>query len=106
MTALLLAAGLIGYARVGAGLLRRFHTRSVAVALVVLPLAGLIAATAVLQIRFARVPEPISLMEADRLWYWIRQVGPEEGVLAAYETGRTGGKGKQGRRRPARGGRR
>ena len=33
----------------------------------------------------ARIPRPISTQEAEAIRYWIRQVGPEEGVLAAYE---------------------
>ena len=38
-----------------------------------------------LSARMARIPRPISTREADAIWYWIGQVGPEEGVLAAYE---------------------
>ena len=38
-----------------------------------------------LSARMSCIPRPISTQEADAIWYWIRQVGPEEGVLAAYE---------------------
>src|SRR5208282_3990733 len=38
-----------------------------------------------LSARMSRIPRPITTQEADAIWYWIRQVGPEEGILAAYE---------------------
>ena len=38
-----------------------------------------------LSVRMSWIPRPISTQEADAIWCWIRQVGPEEGVLAAYE---------------------
>ena len=38
-----------------------------------------------LSARMDRIPLPISREEAEAFWYWIRQVGPDDGVLAAYE---------------------
>lgn len=85
LVALLLAAGLGGYARAATLLARRFPTRSAQAGLWALALLGLVMGNVELQSRFARVPQPISISEADRLWSWIRQVGPDHGVLAAYE---------------------
>lgn len=85
MTALLLAAGLVGYARLASFLSRRFQRPYAWAALWSLSLAGLLAGNVVLQARFARVPRPISAAEADRIWTWIAAVGPEDGVLAGYE---------------------
>ena len=35
--------------------------------------------------RLARVPVPIDREEAQQIWSWIRQVGPDAAVLADYE---------------------
>jgi hypothetical protein len=85
MTALLLAAALVGYARVGAALWRRPRRGSALAALLLVTIAGLTAPNVSLQLRFAEVPRPIPLAESDRLRQWIDHVGPDDGVLAAYE---------------------
>ena len=83
--AMILAAGVIGYARLGAWL------KACRGGWFVLVLVWLVAALAgglglrELSARMSRIPRPISTQEADAIWYWIRQVGPEDGVLAAYE---------------------
>jgi hypothetical protein len=33
----------------------------------------------------SRIPRPIGTHQAGGIWYWIRQVGPDDGVLVAYE---------------------
>ena len=85
MAALLLAAGLSGYARAAAFLSRRAHARAALVGLWVVAVLGLAVANGALQSRFTRVPRAIDPGEADRLWSWIGQVGPGDGVLTAYE---------------------
>jgi hypothetical protein len=35
--------------------------------------------------RLARIPHPVPLKEIPQLWFWINQVQPDDGVLAAYE---------------------
>jgi len=84
MTALFLAAALVGYARIGSWLSRR-PQRGWAPAALLLMIAGLSASNVALQLLFAKVPRPISLAESEPLRYWIDQVGPEDGVLTAYE---------------------
>ncbi|HYU79098.1 MAG TPA: DUF2079 domain-containing protein [Vicinamibacterales bacterium] len=85
VTALLVAAGLIGYARASGLLSTRFQSRWVLVSFSAFVAVGLVASNVVLQHRFARVPRPITESEADRLWVWIHEVAPDDGVLAAYE---------------------
>jgi hypothetical protein len=87
LTALMLAAGLIGYARIAGFVTHRFEARSprMLIALWSVSAVGLLAASIVLGNRFARVPRPIPQAEAGRLWFWITQVDPGEGVLTAYE---------------------
>ena len=85
MTALVLAAGLIGYARVGcldpepppaARPGPRWPGRSLASA----GAAGCYAMKA----RMDHIPIPIDAREAAEIWRWIDQVGPDDGVLADY----------------------
>jgi hypothetical protein len=85
MTALLLAAALVGYARVGSLLWRRSRTEAALAALLVVMIGGLTASNVALQLRFAKAPRSVSPSESDRLRQWIAQVGPDEGVLATYE---------------------
>jgi len=84
MAALLLAAGLIGYARVGCWLLKRHHGQAW-LAVVWAGLATTLAAglPGMLQ-RLEHVPVPIDSQEAGETWEWIRQVGPDEGVIADF----------------------
>ena len=82
---MILAAGVIGYARLGAWLkARRGGWVLLALVWLVAALAGGLGLRE-LSARMSRIPRPISTQEAEAIWYWIRQVGPEEGVLAAYE---------------------
>jgi hypothetical protein len=82
---MIVTAGVIGYARLGAWLSQRRG------GWLLLVLIWFLAATAgglgfmELHARMSRIPQPISTQEAEDIWFWIRRVGPEEGVLAAYE---------------------
>jgi uncharacterized membrane protein len=80
-----LAAGLIGFARLAMWLKDRRGGQWLLAATWVATAAGLLAATAVLQTRFARFLPPISATEAAETWRWVRQVKPDEAVLATYE---------------------
>jgi hypothetical protein len=85
MVSLVLAAGLIGYARLAAWLLPRRAGRAW------LALAWLAAAAIggagswELGRRVASVPATIDPQEAAEIWTWIRQVGPDDAVIADYE---------------------
>ena len=80
-----LAAGVIGYAHLGAWLkVRRGGWLLLALVWLAAALAGCMGVRA-LSARMSHIPRPISTQEAGAIWYWIGQVGPEEGVLAAYE---------------------
>ena len=85
MTALLLAAGLVGYAHVGSRLRRRPQSPLALAALLTVMLAGLTASSIALELRFARAPRPIAAAESAPLRHWIEHVGPGDGVLTAYE---------------------
>ena len=82
MTALLLAAGLIGYARVGSWILKR--SRSLAWAFLAWStLTGTgIAGCLAMKVRLDRIPIPIDASEAAETWRYIDQVGPDDGVVA------------------------
>jgi Predicted membrane protein (DUF2079) len=83
--AMMLTAGVIGYARLGAWLKPRLGGWFLFVLVWLLAaLAGCLGLSN-LSARMSYIPRPISAKEADDIWYWIRQVGPEEGVVAAYE---------------------
>jgi hypothetical protein len=83
--AMTLAAGLVGYARLGAWLERR-RRGPLALALVwVLAACACGAGLSELTARMAWIPQPISPLEAEAIRYWISQVGPDDGVLATYE---------------------
>jgi len=82
---MILAAGLIGYARLGTWLLPRRGGR-VGLALVWAVAAafcgvGLRDVSA----RLADVPVLIDRAESEQIWSWIRQVGPGDAVIADYE---------------------
>jgi hypothetical protein len=85
MAALVLAAGLIGYARL-AGWLRpiRFG-QSAMVAIWVC--AGLFCVIGLRDVtaRLASAPAPIDREEAEQVWAWIRQVGPTDAMMVDYE---------------------
>lgn len=82
---MLLAAGLVGYSRLGTWLKgRRFGHLALALAWSFALMAGSIGLKDILT-RMNRIPHPISLEEAARIQQWIGRVGPDEGVLATYE---------------------
>jgi hypothetical protein len=85
MVATVLAAGCLGYARLGSWLQARRHAPALLTAVWLLASAGFLAADLNLQVQFARVPRPISASEAVELWRLFDQVGPDEGVIAQYE---------------------
>jgi hypothetical protein len=85
LAATVLAAGLVGFGRFWT-LARRLRVGGAAVAaawLAAMLLMGL--AGSVLDARLARVPAVVRPAEARALWRWIGRVGPDDGVLAAYE---------------------
>jgi hypothetical protein len=85
MAALVLAAGLIGYARLATWLLSRRAGRT----WLALAWSGAAAMGGVglwdVTHRLDRVPVLIDRPEARAIWTWIRQVGPDDAVLADYE---------------------
>lgn len=81
MAGLVLAVGLVGYAR----LMKRIAGKPRALMAVLAIALGLAAAGRELVARFARVPVPISRIEAAEVRAWMQQIGPEEGILATYE---------------------
>ena len=83
--AMILAAGVIGYARLGTWLHARRRGRGLLAAVWIAAALSCAAGVRELSARMARIPLPISREEAEAVWFWIRQVGPEDGVLAAYE---------------------
>ena len=83
MTALVLAAGLVGYARTHVIFLR--SSRGAALALWLLAAASLATQTLVVRDRMAAVPRHMSEVEAKRLWSFIARVQPQAGVFASYE---------------------
>lgn len=80
-----LAAGLLGFANLTVWLRDRPGGRRWLAAAWLAALAGLAAADAAVQNRFARMQPPIPRREAAEIWQWIQRVGPDETVLAAYE---------------------
>ena len=83
MTAIILGAGLVGFAR-ASSVLRRV-SRFAVPALWALTAVGLMVQSAVLLQRFAEVPRVVASAEAVRLWSLIDQVAPDDGVLAASD---------------------
>jgi len=85
MAAIVLAAGLVGYAWLANGLLPRRGGR------VLLALAwacaALFSAVGVRNVadRQERVPVLIDRQEAEQIWSWVRQTGGQDAVLAGYE---------------------
>jgi hypothetical protein len=82
---MILAAGLIGYARLGTWLLRRRGGR-LGLALV-WTVAAAFCGVGLRDVstRLADVPVLIDQAESEQIWSWIRQVGPGDAVLADYE---------------------
>jgi hypothetical protein len=84
-TAMVLASGLIGYARLGGLFAPRTRGGWLMAALWSVVALGCVPGLLELPRRMSRIPHPISREEAGEIWRWIGQVGPEDGVLAAYE---------------------
>jgi Predicted membrane protein (DUF2079) len=80
-----LAAGLIGFARLATWLKDRRGGRWLLAAAWATAASGLLAASLVLQERFAEYEAPISTAEAAEIWGWVARVGPDDTVLASYE---------------------
>ncbi len=85
MVALVVAAGLIGYGRLGTWALRKRGGVGIVAGVWLAAALGMGLASWDLQSRMGRIDWPISLAEARDLWRWIDRVGPEEGVVASYE---------------------
>jgi Predicted membrane protein (DUF2079) len=85
MTAAILAAGLIGFARLSDWILssRRPWLCSTLVAISALAMNG--AALRAIAGRTARAPVVIDRDEAQAIWGWIHQVDPDDSVIADYE---------------------
>jgi hypothetical protein len=81
-----LAAGLVGYARLGRWVLDRpgAHGRWLLAATWAACAVGLALARREVDSRMAQIPRPISRAEAEQTWRWIKEVGPDDGVLATY----------------------
>ncbi len=83
-TSLVLAAGLVGYARIGRWLLARKHG--------MLLLMGFLIGCAAVNLesafdtigRLERKPPNYSAAELEEIWGWIQAVRPDEGVIADY----------------------
>ncbi|MEO6811087.1 MAG: DUF2079 domain-containing protein [Isosphaeraceae bacterium] len=82
---LALAAGLIGFAKVGRWLDRWPGDRWRRIGVWTLAAVSLLLADRTMASRLAQIPQPISTREAAEVWQWIDRVGPDDGVLAAYE---------------------
>ena len=85
MVALGLAAGLIGYSRLFGRISRRRGSRWLLIVAWAVIAAGLLIPRYVLDRRLAAVPVAISAAEARSIWAWIDRVGPDDGVVCAYE---------------------
>ena len=83
--AMIVAAGVIGYARLGPGSATQGRLVVARPDLAAWPQPAGRLGFMKLYARMSRIPRPISPQEAEDIWFWIRRVGPEEGVLAAYE---------------------
>jgi hypothetical protein len=85
MVVLVLAAGLIGYARLATWLLPHRGGRAwLALAWLGAAVMGGIGLRDVTN-RLASVAPLIDSREAEEIWTWIRQVGPDDAVMAGYE---------------------
>ena len=86
MVAMVLAAGLIGYARLANWLLPRRGGRAW-LAMVWARRGPVLRGRPARRRRIGwrRVPVPIDREEAEQVWSWIRQVGPDDAVMVDYE---------------------
>ncbi len=83
--AVLVAAGLIGYARIALWALPKPRGKLILATVWVLTLLGCAAGTWEVHNRMSRIEWLISPEEAKELWKWIDKVGPDDAVMAAYE---------------------
>lgn len=84
MVCMVLAAGLIGYARLATWLLARHRGRNwLLLAWLASAAIGIVGIRDIAG-RIASVPTPIDRQEAEEIWAWIRQVGPDDAVIADY----------------------
>jgi uncharacterized membrane protein len=81
---ILLAAGVIGFARAAQWCLARRWGRGLLAGLWVAIAVGLLATRVEIDRWLARAPRPISRADVAAAWTWIQRVGPEDGVLAPY----------------------
>jgi hypothetical protein len=84
-TVMVLAAGIVGYARLCSWLIARPRGWLLVPLVWIAAAAGCGLGLKELSERMSRIPNPISQQEADAIWYWIGQVGPDDGALATYE---------------------
>ena len=85
-SSLVLAAGLIGYARLAAWLLpRRSGPGLAGLGLARAPPRSAASDLRDVTRRMDRVPAAIDRQEAEEIWSWIRQVGPDDAVMADSE---------------------
>ena len=85
MAAMVLAAGLIGYARLANWLLPRRGGRAWLAMVWICAAAFCGVGLRDVTDRLAHVPVLIDREEAEQIWSWIRQVGPDDAVMADYE---------------------
>jgi uncharacterized membrane protein len=84
MVVTVLAAGIVGYCRVGQALLDRRHGWIGVVAIWIMAATLNISGMFNVESRMAYVPRIFEDAERRELWKWIRQVGPDDAVLADY----------------------
>ena len=86
MAAIVLAAGLIGYARLANWLLpRRGGRASMVIAWLCAGLFCVLWVCATSPPGWRMCPVPIDREEAEQVWAWIRQVGADDAVMVDYE---------------------
>jgi Predicted membrane protein (DUF2079) len=84
MVAVVLAAGLLGYARIGCWILNRRHGLAWAMLTLAIAASAGVAGVRTMKATMDRIPIPIGSEEAAQAWRWINQVGPRDGVIADY----------------------
>ena len=82
--ATVLAAGVVGYVRLGCWITQRGRGWVLAILVAFAAAAGGLGLVS-LHRRMSHIPRPTRAQEAEAVWYWIDQVGPRDGVIATYE---------------------
>jgi hypothetical protein len=85
MAALVLAAGLVGYARLANGILARKSGRALLATVWACSAVFCVVALRDVSGRMERAPVLIDRQEAKAIWSWIHQVATDDAVLADYE---------------------